>query len=58
MQKDILMKFDEVIDHKKTLAFIYEDKRPEATANDTRRDHLWAFWLEENLERERHRELP
>ena len=34
MQNDILMKFDEVIDHKKTLAFIYEDKRPEASAND------------------------
>ena len=34
MQNDILMKFDEVIDHKKTLAFIYEDKRPEASVND------------------------
>ncbi len=34
MQNDTLMKFDDVVDHKKTLAFIYEDKRPEASAKD------------------------
>jgi len=34
MQNDTLMKFDVVVDHKKTLAFIYEDKRPEASAKD------------------------
>ena len=34
MQNDTLMKFDDIVDHKKTLAFIYEDKRPEASAKD------------------------
>ena len=34
MQNDTLMKFDDVVDHKKTLAFIYEDKRQEASAKD------------------------
>ena len=34
MQNDTLMKFDDGVDHKKTLAFIYEDKRPEASAKD------------------------
>ncbi|MBE9828560.1 murein L,D-transpeptidase family protein [Campylobacter concisus] len=34
MQNDTLMKFDDVVDHKKTLAFIYEDKRPEASTKD------------------------
>ncbi|QKF61656.1 cell shape-determining L,D-carboxypeptidase Pgp2 [Campylobacter curvus] len=34
MENDILMKFDKVIDHKKTLALIYEDVRPQTNASE------------------------